>query len=166
MEEACDAILADIDNHMGSIFEQVCRDWVGRYSADPQLDGTEDRRSVCRARGLRSRHHVNTDAPARTGRDCDAPVKERPLNLLHPGAGNNSEKPYDEPRRGAPRHEAPGTELGDTEKRFHNKLIPEARRGVAQDCEAQLTATPAPILGACVQTSQRWLKRSEYPSEP
>ena len=42
VEETCDAILADIDNHMGSIFEQVCRDWAGRYSADPQLAGAEE----------------------------------------------------------------------------------------------------------------------------
>jgi hypothetical protein len=28
-------ILADIDNHMGPVFEQVCRDWAGRYSTDP-----------------------------------------------------------------------------------------------------------------------------------
>jgi hypothetical protein len=27
---------------MGSIFEQVCRDWAGRYSADPQLAETQD----------------------------------------------------------------------------------------------------------------------------
>ena len=42
VEEVCEAILTDIDNHMGSIFEQVCRDWAGRYSADPQLAGAED----------------------------------------------------------------------------------------------------------------------------
>ena len=27
---------------MGSVFEQVCRDWAGRYSTDPQLSGAED----------------------------------------------------------------------------------------------------------------------------
>jgi uncharacterized protein len=42
VDEVCEAILADIDNHMGSVFEQVCRDWAGRYSADPQLAGAED----------------------------------------------------------------------------------------------------------------------------
>jgi uncharacterized protein len=42
VQETCDAILADIDNHMGSIFEQVCRDWAGRYSADPHLAGAEE----------------------------------------------------------------------------------------------------------------------------
>ncbi len=42
VQETCDAILADIDNHMGSIFEQVCRDWAGRYSSDPQLAGAQD----------------------------------------------------------------------------------------------------------------------------
>jgi hypothetical protein len=42
VEETCDAILADIDNHMGSIFEQVCRDWAGRYSSDPPLAGAEE----------------------------------------------------------------------------------------------------------------------------
>jgi AAA+ ATPase superfamily predicted ATPase len=40
--EVCEAILADIDNHMGGVFEQVCRDWAGRYSADPQLVDAED----------------------------------------------------------------------------------------------------------------------------
>jgi AAA+ ATPase superfamily predicted ATPase len=42
VEEVCEAILADIDNHMGSVFEQVCRDWAGRYSAEEQLAGAED----------------------------------------------------------------------------------------------------------------------------
>ncbi len=38
----CEAILADIDNHMGGVFEQVCRDWAGRYSTDPPLAGAQD----------------------------------------------------------------------------------------------------------------------------
>jgi AAA+ ATPase superfamily predicted ATPase len=42
VQEVCDAILADIDNHMGMVFEQVCRDWAGRHSADPHLAGAED----------------------------------------------------------------------------------------------------------------------------
>lgn len=42
VDEVCEAIMADIDNHMGSVFEQVCRDWAGRYSTDPQLSGAED----------------------------------------------------------------------------------------------------------------------------
>ncbi|MGC2372900.1 MAG: DUF234 domain-containing protein [Solirubrobacteraceae bacterium] len=42
VEEVCEAILTDIDNHMGSVFEQVCRDWAGRYSADPQMAAAED----------------------------------------------------------------------------------------------------------------------------
>jgi AAA+ ATPase superfamily predicted ATPase len=42
VEEVCEAILADLDNHMGPVFEQVCRDWAGRYSADPRLAGAED----------------------------------------------------------------------------------------------------------------------------
>lgn len=42
MQEVCDAILVDIDNHMGNVFEQVCRDWAGRYSADPPLAGAQD----------------------------------------------------------------------------------------------------------------------------
>ncbi len=42
VEEVCEAILADVDNHMGSVFEQVCRDWAGRYSTDPQLAGAQD----------------------------------------------------------------------------------------------------------------------------
>jgi uncharacterized protein len=37
VEEVCAAILAGIDNHMGGVFEQVCREWAGRYSADEQL---------------------------------------------------------------------------------------------------------------------------------
>lgn len=37
VEEVCEAILADIDNHMGPVFEQACRDWAARYSADPGL---------------------------------------------------------------------------------------------------------------------------------
>ena len=42
VEEVCEAILADLDNHMGPVFEDVCRDWAGSHSADPQLVGAED----------------------------------------------------------------------------------------------------------------------------
>jgi AAA+ ATPase superfamily predicted ATPase len=41
VEEVCKAILADLDNHMGSVFEQVCQDWAGRYSADVPLASAE-----------------------------------------------------------------------------------------------------------------------------
>ncbi len=42
VEEVCDSILADLDNHMGTIFEEACRDWAGRHSDDPQLLGAQD----------------------------------------------------------------------------------------------------------------------------
>jgi AAA+ ATPase superfamily predicted ATPase len=42
VEEVCEAILADLDNHMGPIFEQVCRDWASRYSIDAPLAGAEE----------------------------------------------------------------------------------------------------------------------------
>jgi uncharacterized protein len=42
VEEVCKTILADLDNHMGSVFEQVCREWAGRHSADAPLAGAED----------------------------------------------------------------------------------------------------------------------------
>jgi uncharacterized protein len=42
VEEVCKAILADLDNHMGSVFEHVCREWAGRYSADALLADAED----------------------------------------------------------------------------------------------------------------------------
>lgn len=42
VDEVCEAILADIDNHMGGVFEQVCRDWAGRYSTDQPLAGAQD----------------------------------------------------------------------------------------------------------------------------
>jgi AAA+ ATPase superfamily predicted ATPase len=42
VEEVLDAILADLDNHMGPVFEQICRDWAGRYSADPPLAAAEE----------------------------------------------------------------------------------------------------------------------------
>ena len=60
VEDTCDAILADIDNHMGSIFEQVCRTWAGRYSSDPQLAGAEDI-GACWTRT----HKVESDIVAR-----------------------------------------------------------------------------------------------------
>jgi AAA+ ATPase superfamily predicted ATPase len=41
VDEVCKTILADIDNHMGGIFEQVCRDWAWRYSTDPLLANAE-----------------------------------------------------------------------------------------------------------------------------
>ena len=40
-----------------------------------------------------------------------------------PEHGEQLRKPDYEPRRRAPRYEAPGTKLGDTNKRFQNKLI-------------------------------------------
>jgi AAA+ ATPase superfamily predicted ATPase len=42
VNEVCEAILADLDNHMGTVFEEVCRDWAGRHSTDPKLVGAED----------------------------------------------------------------------------------------------------------------------------
>jgi uncharacterized protein len=42
IQEVRDAILADIDNHMGAVFEQVCREWAGRYSADECMAVAED----------------------------------------------------------------------------------------------------------------------------
>jgi uncharacterized protein len=42
VEEVCEAILTDLDNHMGSVFEQVCREWAGRYSGDAQMAAAED----------------------------------------------------------------------------------------------------------------------------
>jgi len=42
VDEVCETILADIDNHMGGVLEQVCRDWAGRYSSDPPLAGAQD----------------------------------------------------------------------------------------------------------------------------
>jgi hypothetical protein len=42
VDEVCEAILADIDNHMGGVFEQVCRDWAGCYSSDPPLAEAQD----------------------------------------------------------------------------------------------------------------------------
>jgi len=42
VEEVCNAILADVDNHMGGVFEQVCREWAGRYSTDEPLAAAED----------------------------------------------------------------------------------------------------------------------------
>ena len=41
-EEVCEAILADIDNHMGPVFEQICRDWAGRYSSEEPLAEAQD----------------------------------------------------------------------------------------------------------------------------
>jgi hypothetical protein len=42
VEEVCEAILADIDNHMGPVFEQICRDWAGRYSSEEPLAEAQD----------------------------------------------------------------------------------------------------------------------------
>jgi hypothetical protein len=42
VEEVCEAILADLDNYMGPVFEEVCRDWAGRHSAEAKLAGAED----------------------------------------------------------------------------------------------------------------------------
>jgi hypothetical protein len=41
IDEVCEAILADIDNHMGGVFERVCREWAGRYSSDLPLTQAE-----------------------------------------------------------------------------------------------------------------------------
>ena len=42
VDEVCDSILADLDNHMGPVFEEVCRVWCGRYSSDPTLAGASE----------------------------------------------------------------------------------------------------------------------------
>jgi uncharacterized protein len=42
VEEVSKAILADIDNHMGGVFEQTCRDWAGRYSNDERLAAADE----------------------------------------------------------------------------------------------------------------------------
>jgi|HubBroStandDraft_2_1064218.scaffolds.fasta_scaffold00403_16 AAA+ ATPase superfamily predicted ATPase len=42
VEEVCEAILADLDNYMGPVFEEVCRDWAGRHSAEENLAGAAD----------------------------------------------------------------------------------------------------------------------------
>jgi AAA+ ATPase superfamily predicted ATPase len=63
VEEVCDAILADLDNHMGPIFEEVCRDWAGRHSTDPQLAEAQD------IGGYWTRKHdVEVDLVARGGK--------------------------------------------------------------------------------------------------
>jgi hypothetical protein len=63
----CEAILADLDNHMGGVFEQVCRDWAGRYSTDPALAGAED----IGAYWTRT-HDVEIDLVARDGKGIAA----------------------------------------------------------------------------------------------
>jgi AAA+ ATPase superfamily predicted ATPase len=67
VQEVCDAILADIDNHMGAVFEQVCRDWAGRYSTDPCLAGAEQ----IGAYWTRT-HDVEIDLLARDRKDITA----------------------------------------------------------------------------------------------
>ena len=42
VDEVCKAVLADLDNHMGPIFEDVCRHWAGRYSTDASFADAED----------------------------------------------------------------------------------------------------------------------------
>jgi hypothetical protein len=166
VEDTCDAILADIDNHMGSIFEQVCRDWAGRFSADPQLAGAEE----IGAYWTRT-HDVEVDLVARGrkgivavgsckwSRRADTHDLDRLIELRGQIRNAGSANPYvfardfhkslvertrarrRTPRIGrravrrapksqmtsrgrrAPRYETPGTKLGDTNKRFQNKLL-------------------------------------------
>jgi AAA+ ATPase superfamily predicted ATPase len=42
VEEVCDAIMADFDNYMGPVFEDVCRDWAARHSTDQKLADAEE----------------------------------------------------------------------------------------------------------------------------
>lgn len=42
VEDVCETILADLDNHMGPVFEQVCLDWAGRYSTDLALADADE----------------------------------------------------------------------------------------------------------------------------
>ncbi|MGD9695101.1 MAG: ATP-binding protein [Thermoleophilia bacterium] len=48
--EVSDLIRGDLDNHMGPVFEDICREWVGRYSGDLAAGGEVgawwDRRGV------------------------------------------------------------------------------------------------------------------------
>jgi uncharacterized protein len=42
VSEVCEGILADLDNHMGPVFEDVCREWAGHYSEDSAMLDAQD----------------------------------------------------------------------------------------------------------------------------
>lgn len=62
-----EAILGDVDNHMGPIFEQVCRDWASIYAPRDRFPAAE----VVGAYWTRT-HDVEVDVVARSGRDFQA----------------------------------------------------------------------------------------------
>jgi AAA+ ATPase superfamily predicted ATPase len=66
-DEVCDAVLTDVDNHMGVVFEQVCRDWAARYSTDPPFAAAEE----IGAAWTRT-HDVEVDLVARRGKGISA----------------------------------------------------------------------------------------------
>lgn len=62
-DDVCEAILADIDNHMGPVFEQVCRDWASTHASS-------DRFPACEQVGAywTRTHDVEIDVAARSGK--------------------------------------------------------------------------------------------------
>lgn len=62
VDDVRDAIMADIDNHMGGVFEQVCRDWASTYALVDAFPGAEQ----IGAYWTRT-HDVEIDVVAKTG---------------------------------------------------------------------------------------------------
>lgn len=62
VDDVSKAILADIDNHMGSIFEQVCRDWASIYASTDIFPAAEQIGSY-----WTRTYDVEVDVVARTG---------------------------------------------------------------------------------------------------
>jgi hypothetical protein len=84
-----------------------------------------------------------------------------------PGEGNNPEKPDHEPGRRAPRDETPGTKhLGDTNKRFQNKLINDGKacRVQCRERSQQLYRHMDARRNACA--SWRKIARAEVAASP
>ena len=61
VDDVREAILADVDNHMGPIFEQVCRDWASTYASNGRFPAAEE----VGAYWTRT-HDVEIDVVART----------------------------------------------------------------------------------------------------
>lgn len=67
VDDVRNAILSDVDNHMGPIFEQVCRDWASIHAPRDRFPAAE----VVGAYWTRT-HDIEVDLVARSGRGFQA----------------------------------------------------------------------------------------------
>jgi hypothetical protein len=126
VEETCDAILDDLANYMGPVFESVCRDWAGRYARTDQFPDAEEIGAY-----WTRKHDVEIDVVARSrgrylalgsckwSKGADAHVLDE---LIEAGAAVRG---------------AAAAKLFIFSRGFHSSLVERAQRGEVQLISAE-----------------------------